>query len=332
MHLIETPKPESVDPSFYGMKNSDLKSRLSPEEAASLYADSLAHASNDSEHTVRAYKCDIDDFLRWTHRQGIEPYRISLKQARRYLGELDAAGYARTTINRHLSALKGFYKWLANKDIISKNPISALQGPKSPSRLPRSFSTEEVIKLLSVHLSDNEDAALKKRKPQDLRDQALLELLYASGLRVSEASNLKLLDTDLIQRQVKVMGKGSKERIVPIYALAERTLHAYISEARPLLLGGKQSEYVFVSNRGNKYSPDAIRKMFKQTLVQAGLDQSLSPHALRHAFATDVLSGGADLRSVQEMLGHSSLSTTQVYTHVTPERLTEVHRQAHPRG
>ena len=165
-----------------------------------------------------------------------------------------------------------------------------------------------------------------------MRDQALLEFLYACGARISEASGLHSDCVDFDQCQVKVFGKGGKERIIPLHDLCIETMKRYFYDYRPVLLRDKSSPYFFVSTRGNQMGTDAMRKMFKETVREAGLDDSLSPHDMRHTFATDLLAGGADLRSVQEMLGHSSLSTTQIYTHLTPARLKQVHRLAHPRG
>lgn len=296
------------------------------------YISTLGEERRDSPHTLKGYRSDLESFLRWAERSELDPLAITRRQARRYLGELDRARYSRNTVNRHLSAIKGFYRWMLAEGLINDDPMSALQGPKRPERLPRAIAGSDMERLLSVHGTVDLDGEPREQTPQDLRDQALLELLYASGLRVSEASGALLKDVDLSQGLIKVMGKGSKERIVPVHRLAVDSLTAYLSDARPKLLSNHDSEYLFVSDRGNRYSEDMIRRMFKKAVIAAGLDPNLSPHSMRHSFATDVLAGGADLRSVQEMLGHASLSTTQVYTHVTPERLGEVHKQAHPRG
>lgn len=302
------------------------------EKEAADYIDALVRERNDSAHTARAYASDLSDFLGWADRAGVDPFSMTHRQARRYFGELDAAGYARSTVNRRLSAIKGFYRHLAAKGVETSDPVGSLQGPKKPSRLPRPVTPGEMARLLAVHAATDAAGAPREQTALDVRDQAVLELFYASGLRISELSGLRLADTDLRGMQVKVMGKGSKERIVPVHPIAATAIRAYVETARPALLAGRDSEFLFVSSRGRRFSPDAIRRMFKSTLAAAGLDPGLSPHAMRHAFATDVLSGGADLRSVQEMLGHASLSTTQIYTHVSPERLADVHRQAHPRG
>ncbi len=301
-------------------------------DLVSAYIESLIVERNDSPHTARAYGVDLSDYLRWAYRQDIDPLEVTPRQARRYLGELDAAGYERSTINRRLSAIKGFYRWLKATGVVSRDPVYALQGPKQPSRLPRRVSSNEMSLLLSVYAARDADGNERKRDACEVRNQAVLELLYACGLRVSEASNLKVGDVDLKEALVKVMGKGSKERIVPMHALAVDAIEVYLATARPALLKDKPSEWLFLSSRGNRFSQDAIRRMLKEALALAGLPPDFSPHAMRHAFATDILAEGADLRSVQEMLGHSSLSTTQIYTHVTPERLAAAHKQAHPRG
>lgn len=296
------------------------------------FCDALVVERAASEHTVRSYRADLLDFLRWASRQGFAPLSMTHKQLRFYLGELDQARYARSTVNRHLSALRSFFRWLNVTGRTESDPASVLQGPKEPKTLPKVIRAADMARLLSIHGPRDLDGAPRDQTPEDMRDLAVLELLYACGARVSEASGLKAADVDLDRRQVKVLGKGSKERIIPIHDLAVQAMRDYAGLARPQLLGAKASEFFFVSSRGNRYSTDAIRKMFKRALRAAGLDEGLSPHAMRHTFATDMLSGGADLRSVQEMLGHASLSTTQIYTHVSAERLRAVHAQAHPRA
>lgn len=308
------------------------RSSLPGIDSLDSYIVSLEQSNRNSLHTCRSYRSDLESFLIWAQKNGIDPYSLSRRQARAYFGDLDIAKYSRTTINRHMSSLKGFYKWMLSKQIVKTDPIASLKGPKKPTRLPKVLSAKDISLLLTIHSSKDLDGSPREQTIQDIRDQALLELIYASGLRISEASGALLVNTDLKSGQIKVMGKGSKERIIPIHDIAIESLKKYLSESRPYLLADKTSDLLFVSNTGKRYSEDVIRRMFKTTLIQAGLDPALSPHSLRHSFATDVLAGGADLRSVQEMLGHASLSTTQIYTHVTPDRLSEAHRLAHPRG
>ena len=296
------------------------------------YLESLQVERNVSDHTARAYRMDLEAYLRWCDRHDVDPLSANHRQLRSYLGELDAARYARTTVNRHLSSLRGYYQWLALVGAVDNDPASVLSGPKQAKHLPHVLQPAEMVRLLQVHGPIDEKGKPREQTPADMRDQALLEFLYACGARISEASNLKLLDIDFSTRLVKLFGKGRKERIVPLHDLCVDALQRYLHEARPKLLASKRSEFFFVSNRGNHMSADSMRHVFKDTVSAAGLDVRLSPHDMRHTFATDLLDGGADLRSVQEMLGHSSLSTTQIYTHLSPARLKQVHDQAHPRA
>ena len=301
---------------------------------------------NASVHTVRAYTRDLNAYVDWCTRREIDPLGANHRDLRAFLADLDKARYERTTINRHLSSLRGFFRWLNATGVIAADPASVLQGPKQNKHLPHVIRPNDMVKLLSVHsvarssLASGEhggaagasSADSARNIAADMRDQAILEFLYDCGARISEASNLKLGDVDFAQGQVKVFGKGGKERIIPLHELCIDAMKRYLYDARPLLLRDRTSPYFFVSTRGNQMGTDAMRKMFKQTVRAAGLDESLSPHDMRHTFATDLLDGGADLRSVQEMLGHASLSTTQIYTHLSPARLKQVHEQAHPRG
>lgn len=296
------------------------------------YCASLSVERGASAHTVRAYATDLDAFLRWCERTGRNPLTVDYRALRSYLGELDAAQYARSTVNRHLSALRGFYRWLSDEGVVETDPAGALHGPKKGRHLPHVLKPEDMVRLLSVHAAVDFTGQPREQTVTDIRDQALLEFLYACGARISEASGLLTSDIDFKAKQVKVLGKGSKERIIPLHDLCLDSLARYLTEARPKLLAGSDIPYCFVSNTGKKMSADSMRKMFKATVRAAGLDDSLSPHDMRHTFATDLLDGGADLRSVQEMLGHASLSTTQIYTHLSSNRLKEAHMQAHPRG
>lgn len=317
------------------------------------YCDSLRVEHNRSEHTIRNYATDLKAFFRWCKREHRDTLPMRHQAIRSYLGYLDQAHYARTTINRHLSAIKGFYRWLVVEGYCEASPVDVLQGPKQSKSLPRVISSSDMGHLLdsaqdevdtepsNFRQSDREnfDANTCSQAAQEqrshalaLRNEALLELLYASGLRVSEVVSLRVSNVFLSEALIRVMGKGSKERVVPLHDVACETLERYLNEARPVLLGIKESPYVFISYRGNQLSTNTVRSVFKKELHRAGLDESLSPHAVRHSFATDLLSGGADLRSVQEMLGHANLSTTQIYTHLSNDRLKSIHHQSHPRG
>lgn len=285
-----------------------------------------------SPHTVRAYRDDLLAYLRWADRAGANPLEATYRQLRRYLAELDQARYARTTVKRHLSSLRSFFRWANRVGAASADPVSVMQAPKAPRRLPKTISRGDVAALLAVYGERDADGRPREQTPAEMRDAALLEFLFSCGARVSEASGLLVGWVNFAEGEVKVFGKRSKERIVPLSSKGARAMERYLREARPLLVGDKAGDYFFVSNRGNQMKPDGIRKMFKRALRAAGLDESLSPHAMRHSFATELLDGDADLRSVQDMLGHASLSTTQIYTHVSPERLKRIHELAHPRA
>ena len=296
------------------------------------YLETLRVERNMSPNTLRAYRIDILDFLRWAKRNGVDALTATHRQLRLYLGELDRAQYSRTTINRKMSSLRGYFGWMCVSGAIPEDPAGILQGPKQPKNLPHTIKASDMAKILTVHSDRDLAGNAREQTPSDMRDQALLELLYACGARISEASELLLVNVDVKNCQVKLFGKGSKERIVPIHELAVSSMTRYFHFGRPKLLKDSQCEHFFVSTRGGRMGTDAMRKMFKATLRSAGVDEMFSPHDMRHTFATDLLGGGADLRSVQEMLGHASLSTTQIYTHLTPERLKKAHAQAHPRS
>ena len=297
------------------------------------YLDALRYERGLSEHTLRGYSNDLQAFLRWCARRDVAPLAATHRQLRAYLAEMDAARYTRKTINRRLSSLRGFYRWMAFMGAIKADPAEALMGPKNSRHLPHVLKQRDMERLLAVHGPLDSQGNPREQTPADMRDQALFEFLYACGARISEAAGLRVRDVDFDAKLVKLFGKGSKERIVPLHDLCIRAMQSYLLHARPLLLEGKPAtDSFFVSNRGNPMSADAMRKRFKDTVRAAGLDDHLSPHDMRHTFATDLLDGEADLRSVQEMLGHASLSTTQVYTHLSAARLKEAHHQAHPRA
>ena len=286
----------------------------------------LGHLSIErrvSPNTVRAYSADLARYLEWAERANIDPIRLTHRQMRGYLAELDRAGYARRTITRRLSAVRSFFAYLLAEGLAPSDPSSVLASPKVAARLPKIVPTEAITAIL-----ESPDPAT----PVGLRDRAVLELLYATGARVSELSDLTLSGLDLAQGQVTVMGKGSKERVIPMHRRAVDVVRRYLADGRPRLAKPKSADFVFLSTRGRQLSSDAIRRLFKQALAAAGAAQSLSPHAMRHTFATHLVEAGADLRTVQELLGHVALSTTQIYTHLSVKRLQDVHRNAHPRA
>lgn len=293
-------------------------------DAIESFADSLRVERGASAHTIRAYELDLKSFGYWAHENHVDIFACTRRDMRRFLGNLDAAGYSRSTVNRHLSSIRAMYRWLVEQGRVPLNPADAVSGPKVAGELPHVIATDDMVKLLRVW---NEDDS-----PVGLRNQAILEFLYACGARISEASGLMVSNIDFDRSCVKVFGKRSKERIIPLHDMALTSLRRYLYLGRPKLNVKPGVDACFLSTRGNAMGTDAIRKMFNASLDAAGLDPSITPHDMRHTFATDLLEGGADLRSVQEMLGHASLSTTQVYTHVSIAHLKSEHLRAHPRA
>lgn len=297
------------------------------EADAKDYLSYLAGVRNYSANTVRSYGTDIDAYLSWMRREGVVGQAVTHRDLRRYLAELTKAGYSTRTVNRHLSAIRGLYKWLVGQGRVTSDAAAALSSPKIAKTLPQTMSDADVEALIETCDEATEEG---------LRDRALIELMYATGARVSEVSRLDVGDLDFSQAQVRLFGKGSKERVVPIYQRALSVLRHYLQDGRPKLCArsktGTRTDALFVSVRGRRMSADALRTSFERHVGLAGIEHGVTPHAMRHTYATELLSGGADLRSVQELLGHESLSTTQIYTHLSVERLKEATRQAHPRG
>lgn len=277
-----------------------------------------------SENTLQAYCSDLNGFSSWL----AENSAVTLEQVQRehvhsYLAKRVKQNSSPRSTARLLSSLKRFYRWLLREKRLMHDPTALIEAPRTGRPLPKSLSEQEVEALL--------DAA-DVETPLGLRDRAMLEVLYASGLRVSELIGLKLNQTNLKQGVIRVRGKGNKERLVPLGEEAIRWLESYLQYARIQLLNDEVSEYLFITQRHKPMSRQAFWYMVKRYALQAGITQDISPHTLRHAFATHLLNHGADLRVVQMLLGHSDLSTTQIYTHVARARLQQLHEQHHPRG
>lgn len=293
---------------------------------ATLVDGFLTHLSAErglSPHTVRAYASDLRAYLDWAERAKVDPLRPRHRQLRLYLGELDRAKYSRRTIARRLAALRTFFAWLLERGVVESDPSSVLATPKIPSRLPKLVPQAALDALL-----DAPDA----ETPAGLRDRAILDLLDAAGLRVSEVAGLRIEGVDLAQGQVVVLGKGSKERVVPVHPRACERMKAWLRGGRPYFANEHSGSAFFLSSRGRPLTADAVRRIFHKWLGVTEASHQVSPHAMRHTFATQMLDNGADLRTVQELLGHVALSTTQIYTHVSAKRLQDVHRNAHPRA
>lgn len=305
------------------------------DEARDRFISYVTGAAGLSPETARAYGEHLGAFGRWAARTGADPIAPGTRSLRMYLGYLSRAGYAPRTIAAHLSTLRSFYRWLVLEEIAESDPASAISAPKIPRDLPATLTEGQVDALLAIPDSST---------PAGVRDACMLELMYATGARISELAGLEPGALDLDAGTVRLFGKGSKQRVVPLYARAERITRLYLDEGRPVLIAAAHSgtgsptgdgtppTALFISSRGRPMDAGALRYRFNRLAREAGLPSGITPHSMRHTFATELLSGGADLRVVQELLGHASLSTTQIYTHLTPDRLKRAVRLAHPRG
>ena len=289
------------------------------------FSDYLRIEKRNSPHTVSAYRRDLSRFSAEFAGQKVDS--VTTANIRDFLISLREQGLSPASVARSLSSIKSFFKYLCQDKQFQDNPAEILETPKRWRKLPDVLSSEDVDNLLKC--PDLESVL-------GLRDKAMLEILYASGLRVSELINLQVSQLDMQVGYLRTLGKGSKERIVPIGAMAKRAVENYILNSRPALVSsrkdGGKSEQLFVTRRGRGMTRQGFWKLLKGYVSQANIRASVSPHTLRHAFATHLLERGADLRSVQQMLGHSDISTTQIYTHILGKRMLEIHQQFHPRS
>jgi len=284
----------------------------------------MAVEKGSSLNTLEAYSRDLRRFAGYLWEKKIgSPGDVDPEHLVAFLGTLKREGLSATSINRNLAAIRGLYRYLLRSGHILENPLTKVSLAKVWMRLPDTLSLHEMEELLQKP---------DDTKPQGLRDKAMFELLYATGLRVSELVTLTVNSVNWQVGCLTATGKGRKERIVPIGRVAIAILRRYMDESRPLLIKGKKTDILFVNRRGGGLTRQALWKMVKKYALLAGLKKKVHPHTFRHSFATHLLEGGADLRAVQVMLGHADISTTQVYTHVTRERLKEIHRKYHPRG
>jgi len=285
----------------------------------------LIAEKNASPYTIKNYRHEIGQFLDFLKEQGIDSWDgVDRYVLRRYLAWLQAEGYVKASITRRISELRSFCRYLVREGILDTNPIRAISAPRVPKRLPDYLELPEVEALLSAP-----DATV----PQGQRDRAIMEVLYASGLRVSELVSLNLSNVDLRHGQIRVWGKGAKERLALLGEPACRALMRYVQDGRPALIGeNKATSALFLNRLGSRLSTRSVSNILDKYAKLAGLERRVTPHIMRHTFATHLLDGGADLRTVQELLGHADLSSTQIYTHVSQSRVREVYRKAHPRA
>lgn len=301
----------------------------------------LATTRNLSPKTQKAYASDLESFCRWLAKEEIDVFAITHLELRRYLSYLLKAAYSTSTISRHLSAIRSWYRWFLLRGYTTQNAAAALVSPKIAKRLPKVVSSHTIDELL-VHI----DTATAK----GMRDRAFIEFLFASGARISEVAGVHISDIQFDNRSVRLFGKGRKERMCPLYPEVLEQIRAYIVHARPILLTHKKThakdaedagasvgassptDALFISEQGKPMTSAGLRYVFETYARKEGLPKGITPHTMRHSFATELVNGGADLRSVQEMLGHASLATTQIYTHISVEHMKKEMLRAHPRA
>lgn len=287
------------------------------------YLDYLKYQKNYSDYTINNYKHDIIEYLEYLSSESLEFKSIEYSDIRFFLMYLkDTKKDDNTSINRKLSSLRGFYKYLANNGIVKTNVFSLVNGPKRSKKLPRYFEYNELEELFNVP---------DTRTPLGQRDSLILEMLYATGVRVGELVNIKVSDIDLGRKNIIILGKGNKERFVTYGEYCEDILKTYLNTGR-VSLNIKQSDYLFLNNNGGQLTDRGVRFILDKLIQKTSLNKNISPHMIRHSFATHLLNEGCDLLTVQKLLGHESIKATQIYTHVTTDRLKEVYFNSFPRA
>jgi len=281
-----------------------------------LYLDHLKYERKLSNNTLSSYQDNLKQFEKHFKNQSI--LKLTENDIRKFISNINKT---EKTKSHYLTVLNSFYAFLLDENKININPCENIKQPKVPKKLPNYLTIEEVDKLLDIRLND----------PLAYRNKAMLELLYSSGVRISELIELKLNNIDFTDELIRVMGKGSKERIIPLGEEAIKYLSLYVNQYRNLILKTKTSEYLFINNFGNKMSRQGFFKILKKLCNDQGIENNISPHTLRHSFATHLLNNGADLRVIQELLGHSDISTTQIYTHISNEKIKKDY-EYHPRN
>ncbi len=294
------------------------------DEALAAYDRELS-GRGAAERTRRAYGNDLGQFTEWARERSIEgPEPVRHRDVRLFAAHLSESGAAAATVARKLASVRGLFDHLVRSGAVGQNPADLVSGPKLPSKLPTVLASDQMAALLD---------RIPARTPLEVRDRAMFELAYSCGLRCEEITGLDLDSVDFESEQLRVRGKGGKERLLPVGEVAQKGLRRYLEKARPALLVGEPDEQaLLLSRRGRRLSSSDVRRRLQRWVREAAIGAGISPHSLRHAFATHLLEGGADLRSIQELLGHASISTTQIYTRVDPSRLRRQYEQAHPRS
>ncbi len=303
-------------------------------DAVNAFISFLSVERGLSQHTLDAYSADLRALVEYLKaHNGSREHKQTAQLAWRdltevhvigYIGDLDRRGYSTATKARKLACLKSFTGFLKNEGLIADDIVANIRSPRPGRRLPKAMSVGDMDVLLNHVASDH--------TPEGIRDAAMLELMYASGLRASEVSGLDVTDFDAASSTVRAFGKGSKERVVPVHEVAAESIHRYLAGARPKLIRSKGSAALFLDSRGSRITRQGIWFRLKGHALRAGLTTRITPHTLRHSFATHLLRGGATLRHVQELLGHASIATTQVYTHLTRDHVRKEYEKAHPRA
>ena len=288
------------------------------------YLNFLAVEKGASHHTIDAYRRDLNRYIRFIRGRGVQNIKdVSPEDIVSFLAKVRGEGLNARSVNRTLSAIRGFTQFLVRERMVDENPVMNIERAKAWMVLPGTLSQGEINTLLAQPGNDT---------PAAIRDTAMLELMYATGIRVSELLSLTLNNVNWQVGYLTVMGKGGKERIVPMGKSAYHCVRAYVDSSRPSFLKGRQTNLLFLNRAGECLTLQGFWKILKKYVTKSGLHKEIHPHTFRHSFATHLLEGGADLRSVQMMLGHSDISTTQIYTHVTRDRLKAIHKKYHPRG
>ena len=286
------------------------------------FIDYLTYEKKYSSNTISNYEKDLNDFASYLKEKKLNYKKLDYGNVTDYMIHLKSLKLSSATINRHLSSIRSYYKYLINNKIVDNSPFKLINGPKKEKKLPNYLQYNEFEDLINV--CDETDLGIRNRM--------ILELLFATGIRVSEAVNLKISDINFKEREIKVYGKGSKERIVYFNKVCQKVMSEYVLNARQNLLKGKKSEYLLLNHLGNKLTRRGVADIIDKLIKKSCIKHKISPHTLRHTFATLLLNEGMDIREVQELLGHSRISTTSIYTHVSNEELRKVYLSCHPRA
>jgi integrase/recombinase XerC len=298
------------------------------EEALAEFLRHLGLEKNASVHTVKSYREDLNQALEFFRSRlggkAAQPGQLTTRVLRAYLAWLHEQGYAKTTVARRVSAVRSWCRFMCRQGTLSVNPADGLRGPRQDKKLPHFLSVADMNRLVQTPRGD---------EPMGLRDRAILESLYSAGVRVSELTGMNLEDLDLDSGMLTIRGKGKRERLAMLGSRASKAMKDWLAERETFAQGrGMRQPAVFLNRRGTRLTSRSVGRLLEKHLAQAGLDRRTSPHTLRHSFATHLLDAGADIRSVQELLGHQTLNTTQIYTHVTTHRLKDSYHKAHPRA